>query len=94
VLQGKVGEYIMTARQKGDSWYVGGLTNWDARTADVDLSFLPAGNYSLEVFRDGVNADRIARDFVHEMDALSADRKLKIQMAPGGGFVVKLTPSK
>ncbi len=93
VLQGKVAEYIVTARKKGSDWYVGALTNWDERTLEVDLSFLPQGNYAIEVFRDGVNANRVARDFIHEKHVLG-DRKLKITMASGGGYVAKITPAK
>lgn len=36
----KVGEYLAMARQKEGVWYVGALTNWDARTMELDLSFL------------------------------------------------------
>jgi alpha-glucosidase len=93
-LEGRVGEYIATARQKGNDWYVGALTNWDGRTLDIDLSFLPAGNYSIEVFQDGVNADRVARDFIHEKSSLGVNRKLKITMASGGGYIAKISPAK
>lgn len=93
-LQGKVGEYIATARKKGNDWYIGAITNWDGRNLDIDLAFLPAGNYSIDVFRDGVNADRVARDYIHEKAPLGADRKLKITMASGGGYVAKISPVK
>lgn len=38
-LDGKVGEYVAIARLHGDNWYVGALTNWDAREVELDLSF-------------------------------------------------------
>lgn len=49
-LQAKLSEYIVTAKQKGNDWYVGGMTNWDARSTEVNLSFLKdnvflSGNY-------------------------------------------------
>lgn len=37
VLQGKVGEYIVTARRKGNTWYIGGITNWTERDIEVDF---------------------------------------------------------
>ena len=38
-LDGKVGEYVAIARLHGDNWYIGALTNWDAREVELDLSF-------------------------------------------------------
>ena len=86
-LDGKIGEYAAIARRKGDSWWVGALTNWDARTLTLDLSALnlPAGKYTVTLFRDGVNADRYAEDYKKETFTLSPDRKLTLEMAPGGG---------
>ena len=89
-LDGKVGEYVAIARQHGNEWYVGALTNWDARELTLDLSFLGEGNYTLELFKDGINADRAARDYKKEVLPVPADRKLKIKMAPGGGWAAKI----
>ena len=89
-LDGKVGEYVAIARQHGNDWYVGALTNWDARELTLDLSFLGEGNYTLELFKDGINADRAARDYKKEVLPVPADRKLKIKMAPGGGWAAKI----
>ena len=89
-IDGKVGKYIVMARQKGDVWYLGAMTNWDARTLDIDLSFLQSGNYTAEVFKDGVNADKFARDYKKETVQIGADRKIKIDMAPGGGCAIKI----
>jgi alpha-glucosidase len=90
-LNGKVGEYITIARQKGDAWYVGSLTNWTKRSLELDLSFLGAGNFQAEVFKDGINANKSARDYKKEVINIPADRKLKIDMAQGGGYVMKIT---
>ena len=91
-LQAKIGEYIVIARQKNGVWYVGGLTDWEARDVEIDLSFLPSGNYRAELFKDGVNAGRVAKDYKREFLDLTAGQKLKIHLAPGGGFVMKITP--
>lgn len=90
-LDGKVGEYIAMARRSGQDWYVGAMTDWNAREMTLDLSFLPEGDYKVELYRDGVNADRAACDYRKEVIDLPADRLLKITMAPGGGFVAKIT---
>jgi alpha-glucosidase len=90
-LNGKVGEYVSIARQNGTAWYVGALTNWTARTLELDLSFLGEGNFKAEVFKDGVNANKVAKDYKKEIITIPADRKLSIKMASGGGFVMKIT---
>jgi alpha-glucosidase len=87
-LDGKVGEYVAIARRKGNKWFVGGLTNWSAREMTIDLSFLGKGNYSAEIFKDGINANKDATDYVHEIIKVANTDKLKINMANGGGFAM------
>jgi alpha-glucosidase len=90
-LNGKVGEYVTIARQKDEAWYVGSLTDWTPRNVDLDLSFLGEGNFQAEVFRDGVNADKAARDYKKETVSIPESRKITVRMAPGGGYVMKIT---
>ena len=90
-VNGELGKYITLARRSGDVWYVGSITGWDARDIDIDLSFLGDGDWTMEVFRDGVNADRAARDFRHEVVDVSADRRVNVHMAPGGGWTARIT---
>lgn len=90
VLDGKMGEYIITARRKGDTWYVGGLNNWDARDVEVDLSFLSSGSHKAVLFKDGVNAHRTARDYKREEVSVSSTQPLKVHLAPGGGFTLQV----
>lgn len=90
-IDGKIGEYVAIARQKDDVWYVGALTNWDARTLDLDLSFLGEGDFSAEIFKDGINANKVAHDYKKETIQISSDKKLKIAMASGGGYAMKIT---
>lgn len=91
VMDGEIGEYISLARRRGDSWYVGALTNWDTRSLELDLSFLGEGAFKAEVFRDGINANRMASDYVKEVVDISPDKRMKICMAPGGGYVMRIT---
>lgn len=93
-LDGKVGQYAVLARRAGDDWYVGGMTDWNARETEVDLSFMPDGDYRMTIIKDGVNADKIARDFAIESDNVDNTKKIKIRMARGGGFAMKLTRVK
>jgi alpha-glucosidase len=90
-IDGRIGEYIILARQKDGVWYVGGMTNWDKRDVTVDLSFLGEGNFEADIFKDGINADRAARDYKHETVAVPSSKQLKLTMMPGGGFAVKIS---
>ena len=89
-LCGEVGKYIAMARRSGEEWYAGGMTDWNERTLTLDLSFLPQGVYSVELYRDGVNADRRASDYKKEVFDLPLNGLLKVKMAPGGGFAAKI----
>ncbi len=92
ILDGKIGEYIITARRKDNTWYVGGMTNWEPRSVEVDLSkILGEGIWSVDLFKDGVNAHRIASDYTRENIKLQLWRRLSVDMAPGGGFIMKIT---
>ena len=89
-LDGKIGKYIVMARQKNEVWYVGGLTNWEKREVTVDLSFLDKGHYEVELFSDGINADRAARDYKRDIFPLPENQKLSVTLMPGGGFAAKI----
>ncbi|MFI0431475.1 glycoside hydrolase family 97 protein [Mariniflexile sp. HMF6888] len=91
-LDGKVGEYVAIARRKGKKWFVGGLTNWSSREMTIDLSFLDKGNYSAEIFKDGINANKDATDYVREIINVTNADKLTINMANGGGFAIVISP--
>ena len=66
------------------------MTNWNERDMTIDFSFLGNGNYEAEIFRDGINADRDATDYKKEKLKVDALQKLKIHLAPGGGFAMRI----
>ena len=91
VLDGKMGEYIVTARRQGNVWYVGGITDWTARDIEVDCSFLGDDKtHNATLFKDGVNAHRVGRDYKRESLSIKKNSKLKIHLAPGGGFALQI----
>jgi alpha-glucosidase len=92
VLQAKVGNYILLARRSGNEWFIGGLSDWNERDLDLDLSFLGPGEYNMEVFQDGINADRYASDYKHTRLDIKPDLKMNVHMAPGGGWVARISP--
>ncbi|TMI94496.1 MAG: glycoside hydrolase family 97 protein [Bacteroidetes bacterium] len=92
-LDGKVGEYALMARRKAREWYVGGMSNWNARDVTIDLSFLKDGNYEAEIFKDGINADRDATDYKKEVIKVSSKEKLNVYLSNGGGWAARIYPS-
>ena len=92
ILQGKLGEYIVTARRLGDAWYIAGQTNWEGqRELTIDFSFLTDGkSYQAHLLTDGVNAHHDAEDYRISTIKCNASTKQTIHMMPGGGFVIKL----
>ena len=88
VLDGKVGEYLVIARRKDFHWYVGAITNWEERDLYLDLSVLPNfGAKSGHIFRDGPNANRVAKDYVSEQAQVWGNT-VKVHLAKGGGAVM------
>jgi alpha-glucosidase len=92
-LDGKVGEYVAIARRKDKTWFVGVMSNWDAREIDLDLSFLSAGQWKAEIFRDGANAKRNGTDYKREVINVSSTDQLKAHLANGGGFAARIYPA-
>ena len=92
VLDGAFGDYVAMARRSGNIWYVGVFSDWTARKVELDLSkILGEGDYVAEIFRDGVNADNLGEDYIHETIVVPASRKVVADMAPAGGYVMKIT---
>jgi len=89
-LDGKVGEYVALARRKGDTWYIGAMTNWTPRELSIDFSFLGEGEWKAVIFKDGINAGRDATDYKKETITISSADKLKINLAPGGGWAARI----
>lgn len=95
VLSAKVGEYALMAKQKGNEWYVGGMTNWTARSMAIDFSFLPAGKeYRAEIYKDGEKAYLYADQYQFEVLDVSTNTSLTVPIAPGGGFVMRIYPKQ
>ena len=89
-LDGKIADYVAIARRSGDTWYVGAMTDWTARNMELDFSFLGEGEFVMEIYRDGANAHRAAKDYVKEIVPVPASGKVNIHMAPGGGFAARI----
>jgi alpha-glucosidase len=94
VLNGEPARYVTIARRHGDTWYLGAMTNWDARDLDVPLSFLGAGEYEAQIFADGADADKVATSLTISRRKVKAREKLTLHLAPGGGAAVIFSPAR
>ena len=88
-IDGKVGEYVVVARQKGGAWWIGAMNNWDAREVVVPLSFLGKGQWKADIFADGPNADRAGIDYARSAATVKPTDALTLKLAPGGGYAAK-----
>jgi alpha-glucosidase len=99
VLEGEIGQYVTTARKQRNSnnWFVGGITNENARTASVDFSFLDAGKkYKARVYKDAKDAHYLTNPEAYEIEehVITAKDKMFLNLAAGGGFAISLLEEK
>lgn len=92
VLDTKLGDYIVLARKSLDEeWFVGGMTDWTAREFDINFDFLPENTqFEAIIWQDGINTDRNASDYNMTTRTIRKGDVVKIKMASGGGFVMRL----
>ena len=89
---GEIGKYAVVARRKGGEWWLGAITNWEARELELPTSFLGEGEWKVEAFEDAPDADKNAEHYIRREFTLKAGELLKVKLAPGGGFAAKFAP--
>jgi alpha-glucosidase len=98
VIDGRIGDYVIVARKErgGSQWFLGAITDEDARTFDVPLSFLTKGQkYVAEIYADGPNANWLTNPLkvtISKRQVTSAS-VLHVVLAPGGGQAVRIRPA-
>ena len=95
LVDGKIGDYCVFARQgRGtDNWYIGGITDEEAREIEVPLTMLEKDRtYTLTLYRDAEDADWDTNPYAYQIEEreVSFDDTLRIRMAPGGGFAAEM----
>ena len=98
VIDGRIGDHVVVARKtRGeDEWFLGAITDEEARTFDVPLGFLPAGRrYVAEIYADGPGADWRDNPLPVSITRRDVDAgtTLRIEMAPGGGQAIRIRPA-
>ncbi len=93
VLEAVVGEYAIVAKRKGDTWFIGGMTNSKERerTFELSLDFLPKDKtLHMTSFEDGINAGRQAMDYRKKEITVAAGDKITVKMVRNGGWAAKI----
>ncbi len=94
VLKGKIGDYVVVARQErgGPDWYLGAVTDEDARAFEIPLDFLdPGRQYVAEIYADGPDADWLSNPLPVSITRhdVGATTRLTLKLAPGGGTAIR-----
>jgi alpha-glucosidase len=87
-LAARVGEEVVVARRSGNDWWIGAMTDRHAREVRLPLSFLPAGMFQAEIYRDDLAAEH---GFKRETRAVTSADELSLRLAAAGGALVRLT---
>jgi len=90
-IAGRPGEYAVVARRRGQEWFVGGITNGNAREIELPLDFLPAGSFAAQIYGDVPGAPKSTTVAAQRVTRAS---KLGVKMAPAGGFAAVLRPAR
>jgi alpha-glucosidase len=99
VLNGEIGKYITTVRKDNDSqdWYLGSITNQDARVLEISLSFLnPSKKYNATIYKDPDDGgwELKPEDVVINNKIVESKDNYKISLPAGGGHAIRFAPIK
>ena len=99
VPNGEIGKYITIARKErgGDSWFIGSITNEEARSLEVSLDFLDEGaTYRAIIYEDGPEADfeRNPYEMTIRQIAVTKADTLHLRLARSGGAAVRIEKAK
>jgi alpha-glucosidase len=89
-LDGAVGEHVVIARRSGNRWFLGALTDHNARDISVKLDFLKAGSWKLTQWKDAPDSGTRGEHLVTEQRVIQAGDALSLHLAPAGGAVARL----
>jgi alpha-glucosidase len=95
VLNGEIGDYVTIARRSGAEWYIGSITDENARVLSVDLKFLEPGRaYTARIYADAPDAHYETNPTAYEIreQCVTRDTILNLELAPGGGQAIALIP--
>jgi hypothetical protein len=98
ILKAEPGDYVIIARKDKDSenWFIGAITDEQARDFEVNLDFLEADEYEITIYKDAKDTDWEKNPMKYEIEKKSVRKNevLRLRLAPGGGCAIILKPLK
>ena len=93
-MDARIGKLIVTARKKGNAWFIGGINGWEALSYDLQLDKIisPGETYSAVILKDAEDSAMNPQEYVIEEFDADAYTSVDIEMAPGGGFALMMYP--
>jgi alpha-glucosidase len=91
---GEAGEYVIVARRSGDTWYLGGITNWTARDVSLPLEFLGEGAYAVTLYHDQSPDGKNPNELRREQRDVTGTTTLDVSLASGGGVAAIFRPQR
>ena len=92
VINEQMSDYITVARRSGKEWFIGSMTDGNARNLEIPLDFLDPGTYSATIWQDGEDAGENPTSHTREEMEVDSGDIIEAWLAPGGGHAVHLTP--
>ncbi|CAH0274364.1 Glucan 1,4-alpha-glucosidase SusB [Pedobacter sp. Bi27] len=90
VLSGKPGEYVTTARRSGEEWFLGSITNNEARKVELKLDFLPKGQkFVARIYNDDNTVTTATKVGIKDI-AVDSKTILKLDLQASGGAAIWL----
>jgi alpha-glucosidase len=93
-IAGEIGDYVAFARKDrgSEDWYLGALTDEEARVLDIKLDFLEKGQrYQAQIYRDGKKAEwkNNPYDLIIENRKVTSSDSLTLPLATSGGVAIR-----
>jgi alpha-glucosidase len=83
LLDGFPGEFVILARRSGNRWFIGGITS-GKRNISFNLSFLQSGTFLANIYRDGDNAQSLAKQII----TVNSETRISLSLLQSGGFAI------
>jgi alpha-glucosidase len=90
VLDAKVGEWITIARRINNDWYIGTINNSTPRQLNINLNFLPEGNFEAKIYSDTPDAEQNPNNLKEETKIVKTGDAIGVKLVSGGGQVMQL----
>jgi alpha-glucosidase len=93
-LDGAVGEHVVIVRRNGTRWYLGALTDRNARELPVPLKFLGTGNWKVTLWEDAPDSNQNGEHVIKSERTARPSETLQLKLAPAGGAVAIFSPAE